>query len=207
MMNITVFSSVLALLPLLAFLFLLFKFSLWLPVLSLSLLVSVTYPSLLFFPFWSIFFVLSLCGFFVLLFSGSPVFASFPLLSLCIMPSSLSLAFSSSGVFGVLSLCSGERAGKLESPKLKFWWKASNLSGLFSRFFLFQSSLGFSPVFPPVSPLCHGLSLAFIKPENAMRSCLCHGRHRGAACRRLLICCHSPSSWTARCEWKGWYWV
>jgi hypothetical protein len=106
-------------------------------------------------------------------------------------------------VFGVLSLCSGERAGKLESPKLKFWWKASNLSGLFSRFFLFLSSPGFSPVFPPVSPLCHGLSLAFIKPENAMRSCLCHGRHRGAACRRLLICCHSPSSWTGVNEKDG----
>jgi hypothetical protein len=94
--------------------------------------------------------------------------------------------------------------GKLESPKLEFWRKASNLSGLFSRFFLFLSSLGFSPVFPPVSPLCHGLSLAFIKPENAMRSCLCHGRHRGAACRRLLICCHF-SFHLNRCEWKRWW--
>ena len=35
--------------------------------------------------------------------------ASFPLLCLCIMPSSFSLVFSSSGAFGVLSLCSGER--------------------------------------------------------------------------------------------------
>jgi hypothetical protein len=94
--------------------------------------------------------------------------------------------------------------GKLESPKLEFWRKASNLSGLFSRFFLFLSSLGFSPVFPPVSPLCHGLSLAFIKPENAMRSCLCHGRHRGAACRRLLICCHF-SFHLNRCECKRWW--
>jgi hypothetical protein len=37
------------------------------------------------------------------------VSASFPLLCLCIMPSSFSLVFSSSGAFGVLSLCSGER--------------------------------------------------------------------------------------------------
>jgi len=159
--------------------------------------LSFSFRSGLFFSFCLCVVFLSFC------FLVPPVFASFPLLSLCIMPSSLSLAFSSSGVFGVLSLCSGERAGKLESPKLKFWWKASNLSGLFSRFFLFQSSLGFSPVFPPVSPLCHGLSLAFIKPENAMRSCLCHGRHRGAACRRLLICCHSPSSWTGVNEKDG----
>jgi hypothetical protein len=68
---------------------LLFKFSLWLPVLSLSLLVSVTYLSLLFFPFWSIFFVLSLCGFFVLLFSGSPLcLLRFPccLSVLCLRP-------------------------------------------------------------------------------------------------------------------------
>jgi len=37
------------------------------------------------------------------------VSASFPLLCLCITPSSFSLAFSSSGAFGVLSLCYEER--------------------------------------------------------------------------------------------------
>jgi hypothetical protein len=182
---------------------LLFKFSLWLPVLSLSLLVSVTYLSLLFFPFWSIF-SFCLCV----------VFLSFCFLvppCVCFVSPAVSLYYAFvpfSSFFFVWCVWCVEPVlwweGKLESPKLEFWRKASNLSGLFSRFFLFLSSLGFSPVFPPVSPLCHGLSLAFIKPENAMLSCLCHGRHRGAACRRLLICCHF-SFHLNRCECKRWW--
>jgi len=45
-------------------------------------------------------------------------------------------------------------------------------------FSFLSSSLSLSVFF-----LCHGLSLAFIKPENAMHSCLCNGRHS-------LICYH-----------------
>jgi hypothetical protein len=51
---------------------------------------------------------------------------------------------------------------------------------------VFVRHLVFSPCpcVPPPPPFPCGLCLAFIKPENAMRSCLGNGMHRGAAGRR-----------------------
>jgi len=108
------------------------------------------------------------------------VSASFPLLCLCITPSSFSLAFSSSGAFGVLSLCYEERGNwnplswsSEGRPAISLaclsLFSFSNPPLVFHQFFLWfppfsplgsalfsQFSLGFFSVSPPgffVSPL------------------------------------------------------
>jgi len=64
------------------------------------------------------------------------------------------------------------------------------IPGVLFVFFPFVSFFSWPP------PACRGLSLAFIKPENAMRKCLGNGMHCGAEKDVTMICC--------RFRWIGW---
>ena len=146
----------------------------------------VRFVSILFFSFVSVFFPLVFSMFFSVL---SPLFSfgwflcfSFclrPLLLLrvCLLPFHFCL-FRGGWCNWRRSWCSCVGWPMLLFLFLCVHFMSIPCSCFCSSFSFLSLSLCFLPTFP-----C-GLCLAFIKPENAMRSCLGNGMHRGAAGRR-----------------------